>query len=68
MKYQSFKIEGSNIDVYTNGSGEVFVRHPNGVVLRISDTRVGFEVTASRSLMRPTSVNGLDAFKVTNWN
>jgi len=54
--------------VYTNPSGEVFVELSGDerVCVRISDSRDDLTITAHNSLMTPTSVNGLSAFRV--WN
>jgi hypothetical protein len=55
-------------EISTNGSGEIFIRlqrYPN-VQLRISDSGIeSITVTAYGCNMNPTSVNGLDAFRIT---
>lgn len=56
------------ITVSVNDSGEIFIeQEATGSKMRISDNSNGFVVTAHGMLIRPTSVNGLDAFKVTAW-
>ena len=55
-----------NFRIYTNGSGEVFVELKDGPTLRISDiSHNRMTVITSGSIIQPTSVNGLDAFRVT---
>lgn len=56
------------IKITTNGSGEVFIEQEStGAKMKVSDDKNGFVVTASGMLIRPTSVNGLDAFRITEW-
>jgi hypothetical protein len=59
-------IRVGKFEVYTNGSGEVFVKNTDGgVTLRIGDYGKSIRVTAAGYKMHPTDVNGLDAFRVT---
>lgn len=52
------------VSVYEYGSGEIFVENlKTGVTIRVTDIGDGFTVTAHG--LNPTSVNGLDAFRVT---
>ncbi len=51
--------------VQVNSSGEVFVTElQRGNYVRISDSQGCLIITAQSSLMIPTAVNGLSAFRV----
>lgn len=55
-----------NFEIFTNGSGEVFLRLKNkpDVQIRISDSFNSIIVTAHSCSISPTSINGLDAFRI----
>lgn len=58
-------IQVGKLEVYTNGSGEVFVKNiSSGVTIRVGDYGENLQVTAAQFRLSPTDVNGLDAFRV----
>lgn len=67
-QYANFPLlfEDSNLIVYTNGSGEIFVKNKRdeGSTIRITPDRDGFHVTAHDGVLTPWAVGGLPAFLV----
>lgn len=54
-----------NLIVYHNTSGEVFIKNKNsGVTIRVSDSILYLQITASDGVFSPWSVNGLPAILV----
>lgn len=58
--------EDSALIVYTNGSGEIFVKNKRDEksTIRITPDRDGLNVTAHDGVLTPWAVNGLPAFVV----